>query len=138
MRWFRQLKLRYIWYPRWHGMCLANTFWDLFYFLAGLGGVWATQVEVHFVFSLTLICLVNRSWDIFCFRWHRRFLFNTSLFCFRWHGMGLVNTCWDTFFHCWHGWVWSTHAELHFLLSLAWGRGWLAKICWNTFCVLAS
>ena len=90
-----------------------------------MGGVWSTQVEMHFIFSL--------AWD----RFGRHMLRCISCLC--WHGIGFVNTSWDAF--CvlsgmewlWSthvkdtffvigsmGCVWSIHASMHFVSLLAW------------------
>jgi hypothetical protein len=66
----------------WLGEGLVNT-GDSFCVLVGTGGVWSTQVEIHFDTSL--------AWNGFVKHKLRHIL---SL---RWHGMGLVNACWDAF-----------------------------------------
>ena len=84
-----------------------NTCWVAFSDLAGLGGVWSTQVEMHFVSVL--------AWDGFGQHQLSYILFP------HWHGIGLVNTSWDPF--CvlvGMGVVWSKHVDMHFLSSLAW------------------
>ena len=93
--------LRYILFRRWHGRVLFyscwnaffvlavnrgvlfKTCWDIICVLAGMGGVWSTQIEIHFVSSLT------------CGGFGQH-MFRYIMFPY-WHGRGLVNTCWDTF-----------------------------------------
>jgi hypothetical protein len=111
-------------------------------FLAGMGGVQSTRVEILFVFFIA--CDGFSQWMlscILCIRWHGLSLFKTMLRCIfwlRWHGKfvqqmlriilcpprhwrDLVNKCWDAF------WVLaslicvrSTQVEIHFMSSLAW------------------
>ena len=69
-------------------------------FLRCKGGVWSTQVEIHFMSSL--------SWDvlgqlkvryILCPRWYERFI-QHMLKCIvysRWHGRGMISTYLDIF-----------------------------------------
>ena len=87
-----------------HGMCLVNTSGDTYCVLTGIGGVWSTQVEVHFVSSLAFktfcvlagivgVCSTHvelhfvslLAWEVFgqhksryilCPSWHWMVLFN--------------------------------------------------------------
>ena len=47
-----QHKLSYILCPRWHGRGFVNTSRHTIYVLAGIKGVWSTQVKTHFMSSL--------------------------------------------------------------------------------------
>jgi hypothetical protein len=49
---FGQYMLTCIFCLRWHGMGLIKACKDAYSVLAGMGGVWSTQVELHFVSSL--------------------------------------------------------------------------------------
>jgi len=149
---FRQHELKYIFCPLWHGKCLVNTCRDTICVLFVMGGVFSTQVEIHFMSS--------RIWDrlshhnlryISCPCWHESSLVNTFRDTFRFlAGMGgdafCVVACMER--------VWSTHVEIHFVSLLArkgfcqhtsryilcprWhGRG-LVNTCCDTFCVLAG
>ena len=51
---FGQHKLRYSLCLRWHEIFLVITSCDIFFVLAGMGGVWPTRVVMHFDSSLAL------------------------------------------------------------------------------------
>ena len=88
-------------------MGLIIACWDAFCFLAGMGCVWSTQVDMHFVCSLA------------CDGFGQHML--SCILSSRWHGRGFVNTCWDTFcVLAGIGWVWSTYVGMHFVSSLSW------------------
>ena len=63
---FDQLKFRRILCHCWQEIGLVNTCWDTFCFFAGTGGIWSTQVEIHFVSSLHGRGLIYTSWGTFC------------------------------------------------------------------------
>ena len=136
---YGQHKLRCILCPLWHRMRLVDTFWDIFYFLAGLGGVWATQVEIHFVFSMTLISLVNTSWDIFSVLAGIGGFFSTQVYfvlSLAWDGFGEHMLRYIFFIAGMGGF--GQHMLSCIFCSRWPGMGWLVKTCWNTFCVLAG
>ena len=103
--WFGNHKLRYILWPRWHGMGLFNTSWDTICSLADMGVFWSTHVEIHFVNSLAWFGQHNLRY----------------IFCIRWHWSGLDNTISDIFSVLarkeWMRW---THVETHFVSLQAW------------------
>ena len=85
---FGQHMYRYTLCTHWHGWCLVNTSRVAFCVLAGMGGAWSTQVEIHFVSSL--------EWDRF--GQHKlRYIFGVLA------GIGEIL---------------STHVEMKFLCSL--------------------
>ena len=121
---FGQHMLWYILCPHWYGVSLVNASWDAFLFAlawVGFGNlmlssvlivmVWIrlTQVEIHFVASLT--------WEGFSHP------MSICIFRPRWHGRRLVNTLWVKF------WVLadiedfcSTQVDKHFV-SFQWWYG---------------
>jgi hypothetical protein len=118
--------------PHWPGSRLANTCWDTFCDLLGIGGIWSTHVEIHFFLAnMGRICYTHvdmkfLAWELgytLCPRWHGRGIVNTSceILCPCRHGWGSVNTCWDAFSILAGMWrVRSTHGEKNFVSSLAW------------------
>ena len=141
----------------WHRKCLINTSCDTFWVLAyigrikttnwdascvlpGMGGIWSTYVEMHFMFLLAWVWFGHISWYSFsvlvgmCCVWSK---FVEVLSCPRWHEIGLVNTCWYSLYLRWQGrslvntWdaicvvtgvgrSWSTLVEMLFVSSMAW------------------
>jgi hypothetical protein len=136
-------------------MCLVDTRCNVPCGLAGMVAVIQTQLEIHFVFSLSwsitfLIQFVSSlAWDEFGQRMLRYISFP------RWHRRGLFNTGWVAFcVLAGKGGVWSTRGKMHFVFSLKWeGFGQhmlryilcprlhemdLVNTSWDTFCVIAG
>ena len=118
---FGQHTLRCILYPRWHGMGLVNECWDTFYVLDGMGRVWSTNVEIHFLSSLALLGFGQHN-----FRYNLSFL------------------AWEEFVQHkfryiygprFKGGVWSKEVEVHFVNMLAL-EGFF-NACWDAFYVIA-
>ena len=114
--------LRCILCPSWHGMILVNacwdatfglwlrgiifnTFWGAFCVLAVIGGVRSTHVEMNIVFSLAWVGMLNTWWDNFFIYAYMGRVWSARVdsFCVL-VGMGCD---------------WSTHVEMHYMLSLA-------------------
>jgi hypothetical protein len=49
LEWFGEHMLRCILFSRWHGRGLVNESLVTFCVLADMGGIWSTQVEIHFM-----------------------------------------------------------------------------------------
>ena len=121
---FIQHKLRHILCPRWHVRGMLNTCWDAFGVLPGIGWVWSTHIELHFVSPLALeVFGQDKLRCILCPRWRER-IKSTNVemhFCICLQRRGLFDTCLDTF------WVlvgtlgvWLTYVGMHFVSSMAW------------------
>jgi hypothetical protein len=86
--------------------------------------IWSTQIELHFVSS--------QARDGFGQHMLRFIL------CHRYHRMSLINTCRDavSVLTGKEG-VYSTHVEIHYVASLAWGGFWLTRVGINFVSSLA-
>jgi hypothetical protein len=83
---------------------LVNSNIDTCCVLGGMGSVWSTQVDMHYLFSLALEGYVQHMFG--------------CIFCLLWHGKCLVNTNWDKYFVlAGSEWVWSTHFEINSISS---------------------
>ena len=149
---FGQHKMKYILCPHWNGRGLVNTSCDTFCVLAGMGWglvntcsdafyvlavlswVLSTQVDMHFVCSLSwngfgqnmLKCILCPSWHGMGFGQHVLRI----MFCLGWNGRDLVNTWWDAFYVLTgeEGVWWDTFCpRCH-------GKG-LVNTCWDVFCI---
>ena len=132
--------LRYILCPHWHWMRLVNTRWDKFCVLADMGGVWSTEIEMHFIFSLACDRLGDTCWDAYHVFAGMKYVLTTQvevhfLFSLAWDDLGqqmlkirfMSLLAWDVF----------GQYKLRHILFLCWHGIGLLNTCWDTFCFLA-
>jgi hypothetical protein len=79
--WTKPLEIHLVFPQAWEE--LFNTCWDKFCVLAGMGGIWSTHVQMHFVSSLLWAGFAQSKLSY--------------IFCLRIHGVGLINTGLDAF-----------------------------------------
>ena len=133
--WSIQVEILFVSSLSWRGF--VNTWWDVF--CGFMLGPWSTHIKLHFVSSL--------AWDGICQHKLR------YIFCPRWHKCGLVNTSWAIFwvacewfckhmlrlifFPRWNRRVTSIQVEILFECSLAWDRFGQHMLMWSFVSSLA-